>query len=320
MKKLVIFLTIIFIVSHNTNAQTQWVNVDALYEPLPSSVHVFKSDAPVDGRPNIMYYAIADLQDTNLRFTTDTTLGRRIAPQKYFVRNGSPLLVVNGTFFSFASNRNLSAVVTNGQVVGYNNQTQKGRGKDSAYYVHSFTGTFGIYQNRTADIAWTFSDSSLHYLYASQEPEPFVKDTLAKYTLAHVNSSTTDVTPFSKWKVTTAIGGGPVLVQAGEIKITNNEERKFSGKAIDDRHPRTAIGYTSDHKIIVLVCEGRSERAAGLSLRDLATIMQNLGCEEALNLDGGGSSCMLINGKETNYPSSKGQQRPVPSVFMIERR
>ena len=49
---------------------------------------------------------------------------------------------------------------------------------------------------------------------------------------------------FKKWKVTTAVGGGPVLLQNGNIQITNNEELKFAGKAINDKHPRTAMGYT----------------------------------------------------------------------------
>ncbi len=118
----------------------------------------------------------------------------------------------------------------------------------------------------------------------------------------------------------TAIGGGPALLQNGEIKITNNEERKFGGKAINNHEPRTAIGYTKDNKLVILVCEGRSKTAAGLTLTQLAQILKDIGCVEALNLDGGGSSCMLINGKETNSPSGKGQQRPVPSVFLIERK
>ena len=56
----------------------------------------------------------------------------------------------------------------------------------------------------------------------------------------------------------TAVGGGPVLVQKGEVKITNNEELKFAGKALLDKHPRTAMGYTADHKLIILVIEGRN--------------------------------------------------------------
>jgi exopolysaccharide biosynthesis protein len=48
--------------------------------------------------------------------------------------------------------------------------------------------------------------------------------------------------------------------------------------------------------------------------------MLDLGCVEAMNLDGGGSSCMLVNGKETIKPSDKEGQRPVPAVLAIQRR
>lgn len=115
------------------------------------------------------------------------------------------------------------------------------------------------------------------------------------------------------------MGGGPVLLQNGEIKITNNEERKFYGKAINDKHPRTAMGYTSDGKLIILVVEGRNARAGGATLTQEARILKDLGCVEALNLDGGGSSCLLVNGKETIKPSDKGGQRAVPAVFTIQK-
>ena len=116
----------------------------------------------------------------------------------------------------------------------------------------------------------------------------------------------------------TAIGGGPMLVQQGKAFITNDEEAMFGGKAINDRHPRTAIGYTKDNKLIILVVEGRNKGIAeGASLVHLADILISLGCVEALNLDGGGSSCLLVNGKETITPSDKTGQRPVPAVLMI---
>ena len=117
----------------------------------------------------------------------------------------------------------------------------------------------------------------------------------------------------------TAVGGGPVLVQNNKVQVSNNEERKFFGKAINDRHPRTAIGYTNNNKIIILVAEGRSETASGLTLTQEAQILKDLGCKEALNLDGGGSSCMIVNGKQTNSPSDKEGERAVPSVFIIEK-
>jgi exopolysaccharide biosynthesis protein len=117
----------------------------------------------------------------------------------------------------------------------------------------------------------------------------------------------------------TAIGGGPVLLQNGEIQISNNEELKFAGKAIHDRHPRTAIGYTKDHKLILLVIEGRNPEAHGATLAEEAQILKDLGCVEGLNLDGGGSSCLLVNGKETIKPSDK-TQRAVPAVFIIQTK
>ena len=122
------------------------------------------------------------------------------------------------------------------------------------------------------------------------------------------------------WKMKTAVGGGPVLLQNGEIKITNNEELKFAGKAINDKHPRTAMGYTKDGKLIILVIEGRNKNAAGATLTQEAQIFRDLGCWEALNLDGGGSSCLLVNGKETIKVSDAAGQRPVPAVFIIRQK
>jgi exopolysaccharide biosynthesis protein len=104
------------------------------------------------------------------------------------------------------------------------------------------------------------------------------------------------------------------------MRITNEEELKFYGKAIHDKHPRTAMGYTKDNKLIVLVVEGRNPGIAeGATLPQLAKILRDLGCVEALNLDGGGSSCMLVNGKETIQPSDK-KQRAVPAVFIIRKK
>jgi exopolysaccharide biosynthesis protein len=70
--------------------------------------------------------------------------------------------------------------------------------------------------------------------------------------------------------------------------------------------------------MILLVVQGRMPGiAAGASLNNLAEIMLNLNCVKAMNLDGGGSSTLLVNGKETIKPSDAGGQRPVPAVLVI---
>jgi hypothetical protein len=319
MKKLFFswLFSIIFIFA---NAQTKWINLDSLYQPLPASMHIFKSNDTLDGRPNVMYYAIADLKDKNLKFTSDTSYKRRLTPSQFYEKNNKPLLVVNCSFFSFATNQNLNAVIKNGKLVSYNEQTIRGKGKDTLTYFHPFFGAMGISKNRKPDVAWLYTDSTKKYPYASETPVHFFKDSLQKMNLDYIKIKTGKTAHFSKWKMQTVIGGGPVLLQNGEIKITNNEERKFAGNAINDRHPRTAIGYTKENQLIILVAEGRTESAAGITLVQEAQILRGLGCAEALNLDGGGSSCMIINGKATNSPSDKGEQRSVPSVFLIGRK
>ncbi|HUC82652.1 MAG TPA: phosphodiester glycosidase family protein [Flavisolibacter sp.] len=317
------------LISFFSFAQLQWQNVDSLYGPLPKSVHVYFTNQPVDSAPFKAYYVIADLKDKGLDFTTDTTLKRRLSPAKFYEKNSQPLVVVNGTFFSFETNQNLNAVVKDGKLVSYNQNSIAGRGKDTLTYRHPFSSAIGISWKRKADVAWTYTDSSRKKIYAAQVPMGLLKDSIASPGFAYLKNriavlpipnSAAARPSFRKWKMETAIGGGPVLVQNGNIQITNNEEWKFAGKAINDKHPRTAMGYTSDNKLIILVIEGRSKGSGGATLIQQAQILKDLGCVEALNLDGGGSSCMLVNGKETMKPSDPNGQRPVPAVFIIKKR
>ena len=308
------------------SAQLKWINVDSLFQPLLSSVHVFKTTDLLDGKPNIAYYVEADLKDKKLNFTADTTYQRRLTPSKFYEKNDKPLLVVNTTFFSFATNQNLNVVIKDSKLVGYNSHTINGRGKDTFTYRHPFGSAIGISNKREADIAWLYTDSTTKNPYASQWEIAALKDSLTihdlKYYLYATSTGTHVMAPsLKKWKMKTAVGGGPVLLQNGEIKITNEEELKFAGKAINDKHPRTAMGYTKDNKLIILVVEGRFPGIAeGTTLIQEAQIFKDLGCWEALNLDGGGSSCMLINGKETIKVSDAAGQRPVPAVFIIKQR
>lgn len=308
-------------------AQVQWKNVDSLYQPLPSSVHVYFTNERIDTASFKAFYVIADLKEKSLDFTTDTTSKRRLTPEQFYQKNKQPVVVVNSTFFEFEHHSNLNLVVRNGKLLAYNRQTIAGKGKDTFTYKHPFASAIGITKNRNADVAWTFTDSAKAKPYALQMPQPAIIDSNNNFGLYNANFQTSIVlghkgglsSSLKKWKVQTAVGGGPVLLQNGEIKITNNEELKFNGKAIHDKHPRTAMGYTADNKLIILAVEGRNPNAGGATLTQEAQILKDLGCVEALNLDGGGSSCLLINGKETIKPSDK-QQRAIPAVFIIQSK
>ncbi|MBA2499200.1 MAG: phosphodiester glycosidase family protein [Chitinophagaceae bacterium] len=321
--KTFLILAVFIFLFANTNSQSmQWKDVSEYYGPLPATVKLFKTTTPIDDKPNVAFYLTADIKDKQLSFTADTAKNRRLTPNQFYGKNNQPLVVVNTTFFSFATNQNLNAVIQNGRLISYNVHSFPGKGKDTLTYRHTLGSAIGITKNRMADVAWLFTDSSKKSAYALQQPVMPPRDSVAyvemkKRTIKQFNTAG----QLKKWKVETAVGGGPVLVQNNQIAISNNEELKFAGKAIDDKHPRTAMGYTNDHKLVILVVEGRSPGVAeGASLKQMAAILKEIGCVEALNLDGGGSSAMIVNGKNTINPSDKTGQRPVPAVFMISKQ
>jgi exopolysaccharide biosynthesis protein len=318
-----ILLLINLFLFYVSEAQVNWQNVDSFYQPLPSSVHTYSTASSIDTGKFKAFYLIADLKDKKLGFDVDTTLNRRLTPTKFYEKNDKPFVVVNGTFFSFETNKNLNVVIRDGKLVAYNIHSIAGRGKDTLTYRHPFGSALGIFKNRKADIGWYFTDSSVRKPLISQYVLNPVKDSFKFVDKSYLitKNFTPEHTGFKKLKIKTAIGGGPVLLQNGEIQITNNEELKFIGKAIYDKHPRTAMGYTKDNKLVILAVEGRNPGIAdGASLIQLAQIMKDIGCIEALNLDGGGSSCLLINGKETIKVSDKTGQRPIPAVFIIRKK
>lgn len=115
---------------------------------------------------------------------------------------------------------------------------------------------------------------------------------------------------------------GPMLLQRGTSIAQHTEKRFVSG-----RHNRTAIGLKPDGTVVLLVADGRTKGVAeGLTLMELTLVMRWLGCCDAMNLDGGGSSTMYVRGKGeggiVNHPSDNGRfdaqgQRPVANAILV---
>lgn len=311
-------------------AQLKWKKVDSLFQPLPESVHVYFTNDSLDGKPNIAYYVEADLKDQSLDFRAATAVkGKRYKPDSFYLVLPKPLLVVNCTFFEFKNNSNLNLVMDKGKVLANNIDYVKRVLKGTPQYYYSFRSAIGISVNRDADVAWIYTHKKNRYPTAIQFPFqeiPKGDSPLAKLSVQDLQSLKIKAGKWNlpneiipKWKMQTAVGGGPTLISNDSICVTNDLEMLFVGKSgLTDKHPRTAMGYTKDNKLIILVIQGRFPQIAeGANLIQEARILQQLGCTEALNLDGGGSSCMLINGKPTIQVSDKTGQRAVPAVFWI---
>lgn len=107
-----------------------------------------------------------------------------------------------------------------------------------------------------------------------------------------------------KWEnVRHIISGGPYLVKNGEVFVDMTAQKL---QAIGGRNPRSAIGYTKDNDLILVAVDGREGSSIGMTLTELANLMKSLGCINAINLDGGGSTVMYVNGQIVNHPHQTG--------------
>ena len=102
---------------------------------------------------------------------------------------------------------------------------------------------------------------------------------------------------------------GPLLVADGAVAYDPDRDdegfraaaHQFDPDPTVGRHPRAAIGL-GYRRIVAVACDGRSAHEAGLTLSELAWFMAALGCREALNLDGGGSTALVSCGRLQNFP------------------
>jgi len=106
---------------------------------------------------------------------------------------------------------------------------------------------------------------------------------------------------------------GPGLVEDGEITVAEGEEVGHAKAS----NPRTAIGTLGQGHYLFLVSDGRTGESEGLSLNELAQLMAALGCRDAYNLDGGGSSTMVFLGEVVNNPTTNGKKISERSVSDI---
>lgn len=129
---------------------------------------------------------------------------------------------------------------------------------------------------------------------------------------------------------TDALSGGPLLLLSGvevfneasegwTIAQSNTPARRDEmHRWINLRNPRTAIGQREDGTILIVVIDGRQpDRSVGATIDELRAVMASLGAVDAINLDGGGSSTLALEGELSNIPSDATGARPVGDALML---
>ena len=278
----------------------QWQPLESLNAELPAAVRVFSGLDP--GIPLRAWYVSvrpgADSVRAEVLLSDDETDRRETVST--FAADTGACVVVNGGFFSMERRPAFHAglLVVDGVIEA---PATRSVVRSNIRYVTA-RAALGLSPDGF-DIAWATSPDG--QLLAWPEPPSHVPGTPAKLEGEPV-----------PWPVEDAVGAGPALVSDGKVRVTTNEE-VFFNSAIPDTHPRTAAGIRSDGTLLLVVVDGRQPLSRGVDLDQLAALMADLGAEEALNLDGGGSSSLYVKGRLLNRPSGISAAREVMSAIGV---
>ena len=305
---LIILILVIFISSCARNGKSfsiinmTWEIVESTTPNFPAGIKIMKGRN--DELPINAWAAIIDPRDpdVDLNVIVSEDLDRRETLAQ-FSQNKKARVVVNGGYFLIDKTpaEHVGLLYVNNLTVAP--ATKSVLRNNKRYF--TARGALGFLDDGGIDIAWVTSRNDS--LFNFSEP------------VKNQPEEPVDSFDFSKaetWEVDDAIHAGPVLMHDGKIRVTSNEE-VFFGSTIPDIHPRTAAGYRNSGELVLLVVDGRQVDSRGVDLQELAILMRDLGCVEAINLDGGGSSAMVVDGKLLNRPAGTTSQREVMSAIAV---
>lgn len=261
-------------------------------------VEVFKTTSQLDGRNFNAWYAIADPAVVDFRVMYPEKVGSKKAVASQAEEAGDCLALINGAIYG---NYNIGVIITEGEM------TQQWHGEIEGCYwgtdsqLYQLTRpVIGVDRNGKAGAYWVGvpQQGTFHY-YDRPQPNVVGQARYGKVTA-------TSPVPAIDWDPYYAISCGPMLLYDGKVCADNtmtDDTHYFTNyecwdeSGVYSAHPdRSAVGITEDGKIILFICDGRIDASQGAYIRELGPIMKSLGCVHAMNLDGGGSTGMWVNG------------------------
>jgi hypothetical protein len=296
-----------------------WTAMTTVNASLPAEVKAYETSSSLNGRAFKAFYVIADMSTGNVELkTVMSSTARKPSAHITNMTSETVYAMTNGGYFGYNGSVavSYSLVVDRGQKLA-DNIGALTRGN---YSYPLARGAFGVTQNQTPSIKWAVGN------FAYDIPSPNVEGEVPQPSLSSTFPSLSQ-----NWNPYSAIGGAPVLLKDGKIAfdfsttlsgkyMTNYELLQTDIFSTSIRPPRTVIGSTADNKIVLFVCDGRQGTYSdGATMLELAQIMKGIGCVNALNLDGGGSSAIIAGGTLLNKPSD-GAERAVPSVVAFVKK
>jgi len=298
-----------------TASQVIWNKPANWNAGLPDSIQVFQTNSSF--APHILTtasYCLFDLSDPDLELKVVIAPNRTAKTPLQFAEEepNHVYMVSNGGFFDMAKLTSSSLVISEGVFKASALPEQNGSYHGHKVHYYPTPGALGIYENGTVEVAWTYGiHHNISDIWAYPEPNDICLGCEPKSM-----PSGSFPSGGKSWKVKNAIGGGPVLMKNGSINITSEQEL-ISAAITGARNPRTVLCITKDKKMIVMAVDGRYSLSSGVLLNEVAEILQDLGCEDALNLDGGGSTALVVNGFVTNHPSDASGMRHVTNALIL---
>ncbi|TAE38505.1 MAG: phosphodiester glycosidase family protein [Runella slithyformis] len=288
-----------------------WTKPASWNAGLPADVEVYQFQGNIAGSAVKAFAVAVNLASPVVRLSPEGASATLRTPTQFY--NDAPSttpIVVNGGFFG-SPNQSFSLLIKNKVVVFPNIKTvtRSFNGVNTAYY--PTRGAFGVSACcKTPSIQWIYNVGASNTTYVYPQPSP-------NTTVAAPQPQPTALFPANAnvWGADYAIGGSPVLIKNGTIQITDTEELISVNNTT--RRARTAIGYMLNNVAVMLVVEEGTSQSVGVTLQQLATMMKDIGMFEALNLDGGGSTTLLINGVQAIQPSD-GSQRAMSTVVTVK--
>jgi hypothetical protein len=281
---------------------------------FPDAIEAYEFDSLVQGA-KVKAFAVAfNPKNSAIEFKPVLSATAKKPSDFYAQEQGVVYACINGGFFG--GNQSYSLVKYNNSVLAANikSVSRTYNGLSTPYY--PTRAAFGINTAGDPSVAWIYHVGTGN-------------DKVFQYPLPSANLVGTQPKQQpdenfpaggTEWQVSSAIGGSPMLLKAGTNSITDKEELIDINNTTS--RPRSAIGATTGGLVLLLAIEGDNPSGGypGINLADLAKMLKDLGCRDAINLDGGGSTGFIVNNRQTVRPGDNGVERIVPTVVVIKKK